>query len=42
MAYLARAQAQPGTRVQLKVRDRLLPGTVVALPFVAHRYARPA
>lgn len=42
MGYVARAFAAPGTAVHLVVRDRPLPGRVVPLPFVEHRYAKPA
>jgi aminomethyltransferase len=40
MAYLERTLAQPGTSLQVEVRGQLLPVTVTALPFVAHRYFR--
>ncbi len=40
MAYLARDHAEPKTRVNILVRDKPLPGRVVKLPFVDHRYAR--
>lgn len=42
MGYVARAFATPGTLVNLIVRDKPLPGRVVSLPFVEHRYAKPA
>lgn len=38
MGYVARAQAKPGTQVQLVVRDVPRPAKVVALPFATHRY----
>jgi aminomethyltransferase len=40
MGYVAKGQAGIGTRVQLMVRNKPLPAVIVALPFVAHRYAR--
>ena len=40
MGYVRRDLAQPGTQVHLLVRGKPLPATVVALPFVPHRYAR--
>ncbi len=40
MGYVERAHAQAGTPVQLVVRDKPLPASIVALPFVPHRYVR--
>jgi len=40
MGYVASAQAKPGTAVQLVVRGKAMPASVVALPFTPHRYAR--
>ena len=40
MGYVAREHAAPGTPVQLIVRDKPMPASIVALPFVPHRYAR--
>lgn len=40
MAYVPAALAQPGTAVTLRQRGRDHPATVVALPFVPHRYHR--
>jgi len=40
MGYVRAASSAPGTPVRLVVRDRPLPGEIVKLPFVAHRYAR--
>jgi aminomethyltransferase len=40
MGYVTREQAAPGTAVQLIVRDKPMPASIVALPFVPHRYAR--
>ncbi|MEA2929529.1 MAG: aminomethyltransferase [Hyphomicrobiales bacterium] len=40
MGYVTREHAAPGTAVQLIVRDKPMPATIVALPFVPHRYAR--
>jgi aminomethyltransferase len=42
MGYVERAAAAEGTRVGLLVRGTERPARVVALPFVAHRYRRPA
>jgi aminomethyltransferase len=38
MGYVETACAAPGTAVDLMVRGKALPGRVVDLPFVAHRY----
>jgi aminomethyltransferase len=40
MGYVASGHASPGTRVQLVVRGKPLDATIVALPFVPHRYLR--
>ena len=40
MGYVDAAHAAPGTQVLITVRDRDLPATVVAMPFVPHRYFR--
>jgi aminomethyltransferase len=40
MGYVASGHASPGTRVQLVVRGKPLAATIVALPFVPHRYLR--
>ena len=40
MGYVARDFADVGTDVQLAVRGKLLPASLVPLPFVAHRYKR--
>ena len=40
MGYVASAYATTGTSVQLMVRGKPLPASVVALPFQPHRYAR--
>jgi len=40
MGYVAHEHAAPGTAVQLIVRDKPMPASIVALPFVPHRYAR--
>jgi len=37
---VAHEHAAPGTAVQLIVRDKPMPASIVALPFVPHRYAR--
>src|SRR3954453_23184770 len=40
MGYVERAFAEPGTAVQLIVRDKPMSASIVALPFVPHRYVR--
>jgi aminomethyltransferase len=40
MGYVAADSAAIGTNVELIVRGKALPGIIVALPFVAHRYVR--
>jgi len=40
MGYVTKAQATPGTAVQLLVRGKALPAKIVAMPFVPHRYHR--
>lgn len=40
MGYVAAAHAAPGTSLEIDVRGRLIPATVVAMPFVPHRYHR--
>ncbi len=40
MAYIARELGEPGTRLQVSVRDKLLPVTVTAMPFTPQRYYR--
>ncbi|MCA0434538.1 MAG: glycine cleavage system aminomethyltransferase GcvT [Proteobacteria bacterium] len=40
MGYVAAAEAAPGTPVQLIVRDKALPASVVKLPFVPNRFKR--
>jgi aminomethyltransferase len=40
MGYVEAAFANPGTAVHLMVRDKALPATVVALPFIPHNYKR--
>ena len=40
MGYVERSFAEPGTPVRLIVRDKEIPASVVALPFVPHRYFR--
>ncbi|MFC3595062.1 glycine cleavage system aminomethyltransferase GcvT [Novosphingobium piscinae] len=40
MAYVAAAQAAPGTELTIDMRGRRLPARVVPLPFVPHRYHR--
>jgi aminomethyltransferase len=40
MGYVATAYAKPGTAIQLMVRGKPMPATVVAMPFAPHRYRR--
>lgn len=40
LGYVASAQAQPGTALEIDVRGKRLTARVVALPFVPHRYHR--
>jgi aminomethyltransferase len=40
MAFLDKHYSDIGTQLAAKVRDKLIPVTVVALPFVPHRYQR--
>jgi aminomethyltransferase len=40
MGYVVRSQSAPGTPLNLIVRDRPQPATVVDMPFVPHRYVR--
>jgi len=40
MGYVRKDLAEDGGRLNLIVRDRALPATVVPLPFVPHRYTR--
>ncbi len=40
MGYVRAAEAGAGTAVQLLVRGKTLPGRVVKMPFVAHRYVK--
>ncbi len=40
MAFVEREMAEPGTQLSVAVRDKRLPATVVALPFVPRNYFR--
>ncbi|MFY9641550.1 MAG: glycine cleavage system aminomethyltransferase GcvT [Rhodomicrobium sp.] len=40
MAYVPPSFAGPGTQIAVEIRGALLPGHVVPMPFVPHRYAR--
>ncbi|MEQ1612767.1 MAG: glycine cleavage system aminomethyltransferase GcvT [Hyphomicrobiaceae bacterium] len=40
MGYVAAVHAKPGTQVQLMVRGKPMPASVVAMPFAPHRYKR--
>ena len=40
MGYVARAQAEDGTGLELMVRGRAIPARVAPTPFVPHRYKR--
>ena len=42
MGYVETKSSEPGTPVQFIVRDKPLAGQVVRMPFVEHRYAKPA
>lgn len=42
MAYVASEHAAPGAALEIDVRGKRLPATVVKTPFVAHRYYRGA
>jgi aminomethyltransferase len=42
LGYVDAAHAEPGTEVGLAVRGQALPGRIVKLPFVPHRYAKGA
>jgi aminomethyltransferase len=42
MAYVASAQAAPGTKLEIEVRGKRLAAEVVSTPFVPHRYFRGA
>lgn len=40
MAYVSAALTEPGTNLSIEMRGKRLPATVVAMPFVSHRYFR--
>ncbi|MGI8942651.1 MAG: glycine cleavage system aminomethyltransferase GcvT [Qipengyuania sp.] len=40
MAYLPAEHAEPGTQVEVEVRNKRLPASVTAMPFVPHNYHR--
>ena len=40
MGYVEAALATPGTALEIDIRGRPIPATVVALPFIPHRYFR--
>ncbi|MCA0909689.1 glycine cleavage system aminomethyltransferase GcvT [Qipengyuania gaetbuli] len=40
MGYLAQSHTEPGTAVEIEVRNKRLPAKVVPMPFVPHRYHR--
>ncbi|MXO51484.1 glycine cleavage system aminomethyltransferase GcvT [Erythrobacter gaetbuli] len=40
MGYLAQSHTEPGTEVEIEVRNKRLPAKVVPMPFVPHRYHR--
>lgn len=42
MAYVPPGFADPGTQIAVEIRGALMPGRIVAMPFVPHRYARRA
>jgi aminomethyltransferase len=40
MAYIRRELGEPGTKLQVAVRDKLLPVTITRMPFTPQRYYR--
>ena len=40
MGFVDAALAEPGTALEIEVRGKRIPATVVSLPFVTHRYFR--
>jgi aminomethyltransferase len=40
MGYVGREFAKPGMAIQLMVRDKPMPATIVTVPFAPHRYKR--
>ena len=40
MAYIERELGEPGTKLLVTVRDKQLPVTVSAMPFIPQRYYR--
>jgi len=40
MGYVDSAHTKPGTALEIEMRGKLLPATVVPMPFVPHRYHR--
>jgi len=40
MGYVEKAHAEPGTELEIEVRNKRLPAKVATLPFVPHRYHR--
>ena len=40
MAYIERELGEPGTPLQVAVRDKLVPVTVTRMPFIPQRYYR--
>ena len=40
MGYVEAALAAPGTALEIEVRGKRIPATVVPLPVVPHRYFR--
>jgi aminomethyltransferase len=40
MAYVDAALAEPGTALEIDLRGKPVPATVVPMPFVPHRYHR--
>ena len=40
MAYIERALGQPGTKLVVAVRDKQVPVTVTAMPFIPQNYVR--
>ena len=40
LAYIERGMSEPGTELTVAVRDKQVPVTVTALPFIPQRYFR--
>ena len=40
MGYLDKSYLEPGTEIEVEVRNKRLPAKVASMPFVPHRYYR--